>query len=111
MLKAICLAFIFLFGVTAALALRPNDSTAPRAAVLASRDLATVIAEPDDAFSVNTSSKADRLPSAFSGDETRKLATNPIPAIPMQIESKSELAKPQITSWHWHAGSKQVTRK
>jgi hypothetical protein len=112
MLKAICLALILLSGMTAALALRPNNSAAPGAAVLASRNLTTAIAEePDDAFSVNTSSKADRLPSAVSGDETKKLATSPIAATSMPIENKSEPAKPQITTWHWHSGSKKITRK
>jgi hypothetical protein len=112
MLKAICLALILLSGMTAALALRPHNSAASGAAVLASHDLTTAIAEePDDAFSVNTSSKADRLPSAVPGDETKKLATSPIAATPIRTENKSERAKPQITSWHWHAGSKKVTRK
>lgn len=112
MLKAICLASICLFGMTAALALRPNGNAAPDVTVLASRDLTTAVAnEPNDAFSVNTSSKADRLPIAFSGDESKNVAAKAVSATLIQIENKSEPAKSQITSWHWHAGSKQITRK
>lgn len=112
MLKAICLASICLFGMTAALALRPNGNAAPGATVLTSRDLTTAVAdEPNDAFSVNTSSKADRLPIAFSDDENKKAATKAVPAALIQIENKSEPSNPQITSWHWHAGSKKITRK
>lgn len=112
MLKAICLALILLFGMTAALALRPNGNGARGAAGLASHGLTPLLADDrDDAFSVNRSSKADRLPSASSGDDTRKLATRSIAAAPQRVEDKSERAKPQIKSWHWHAGSKKITRQ
>jgi predicted secreted protein len=112
MLKAIFLALICLFGMTAALALRPNGNAAPGTAALTSRDLTTAVADDlGDTFSVNTISKADRLPVVFLDSETKKVATNPIQATPIQVESKPEPAKPQITSWHWHAGSKTITRK
>jgi hypothetical protein len=113
MWKAYCLALACLFGMSTVLALAPTgdrilfDATA----ALPSTSMSTrAVEEADEALVVNTSSKADRLLSAVS-DQAAPTKV-PVRAIKLAPTSdKNPPTKPapkarEVTSWHWHAGSK-----
>jgi hypothetical protein len=118
MLKAICLALTCLLGMAVVLALRPigNKSTA---AEMAPNSSASVV-NPDDelnltALTVNTWSKADKLPVAFTEDKKAIVTVEDIkidPIVKTGAEPSQSAAKPtrEITSWHWHEGSKKIER-
>jgi nucleoid-associated protein YgaU len=113
MWKAVCLALGCLLGMSAVLALAPagdrilSDATA----ALPSTSMSTrAVEEADEALVVNTSSKADRLLSAVSDEAA--LTRVPVETIKLAPTSdKNPPAKPapkarEVTSWHWHVGSK-----
>jgi hypothetical protein len=121
MLRAICLALICLLGMGALLALRPSseESTAPVLAAMASGP-STFATNSDEelnltSLSVNTWSKADKLPIASSEDEKKAVPVEEIKLDPI-IKADDALNRPetkparQVTRWHWHAGSKKIER-
>jgi hypothetical protein len=121
MLRAVCLALIYLLGMGALLALRPSSEEST-ASVLASMAPApsTSATNSDEglnltSLSVNTWSKADKLPVAISDDEKKRVPVEEIKVDPI-IKAGDAPNKPEtksawrVTSWHWHAGSKKIER-
>jgi hypothetical protein len=74
MLKSICLAFVCLLSLSAAFALRPAGTAKVASNVTAAA------AESNNVPAVNSASKADRLPVAFSSDLMRQatIQTTPV---------------------------------
>ena len=113
MWKAACLALGCLLGMGAVLALAPagdrilSDATAALPLTIMST---RAVEEADEALVVSTSSKADRLLSAVS-DQAAPTKV-PVKAIKLAPTSdKNPPTKPapkarEVTSWHWHVGSK-----
>jgi hypothetical protein len=121
MFKAICLALAFPIGMSAVLALRPSNkpSEAPASAVMAPGPSTSAVGSDDElnltSLSVNTWSKADKLPVAFSNDEKKIVPVEEIGVAPIvQVDSVQNKSEPkqmrEVTSWHWHEGSKKVER-
>jgi hypothetical protein len=121
MFKAVFLALAYLIGMSVMLALRPSDKQNTAAALTAmAPSTSTSAVNSDDelnltALSVNTWSKADKLPVAFTADEKKKVPVEEIRVTPV-IKSDEFQSKPEpkhtreVTSWHWHAGSKNIER-
>jgi hypothetical protein len=65
----------------------------------------------DDRVVVNSAAKADRLPTVASLAEITTIAIEPAQLAQAPADGKTEVTKPPVTSWHWHAGSDKVTRK
>jgi hypothetical protein len=109
MWKAYCLALACLFGMGAVLALAPasdrilSDATA----ALPSTSMSTrAVEEDDEALVVNTSSKADKLSIAASDAAHQKVAVETIKVAPTSAPTRSAPKTREVTSWHWHVGSK-----
>jgi hypothetical protein len=119
MLKAICLALTCMLGMAVVLALRPSSNKSTAAEMAPSSSASTV--NPDDelnltALTVNTWSKADKLPVAFTEDKKRIVTIEDIkvdPIVKTDASQSKSAAKPtrEITSWHWHEGSKKIERR
>jgi hypothetical protein len=118
MWKAVCLALACLLGLGAVLTLVPGPGDRARAlsrtaAALPNGVSTSATEEADEnALVVNTSSKSDKLPiAALDKAAPVKLPMETTKIAPVQIEAprKSEKAR-EITSWHWHDGSKKIRR-
>jgi hypothetical protein len=111
MSKTICIAVVLL-GVCVALTLRLTDG-------YQTADLAAAVptgfakARPslglDEPIVVNSSAKADQLIAPLPSEITIGMS-EPARIAPV-VDSKSAAVQAPITSWHWHEGSKKVTRK
>ena len=117
MINAFCLAVMCLLFMAAVLALKPTMSSRAvwDAAALHSIASVATISDSSSAFPVaNTSSKADTPPNAHSVDAVEKVAVEATKIAPVQVDAQSPPTsaptKPEVVSWHWHAGSK-VTKQ
>lgn len=104
--KAICLA-ICLLGVIVAAVLTFADWEAT--ADLTATIPASITLEPDDPV-VNTSSKADRFPSSLPPEITMGVS-EPERVTTAIDQGLITTVQTPISSWHWHEGSKKITRK
>jgi hypothetical protein len=111
MSKAICIAVVLL-GVCVALTLRLTNGyqTADLAAAVPT-DFAKARppSERDEPIVVNSNAKADRLFVALPPEIT--IGVSEPGRIAPVVDSKPAAVQAPITSWHWHEGSKKVTRK
>jgi hypothetical protein len=121
MWKALCLALVYLMGMAAVLAYKPSsdESAAPALAVIAPGPSAT---DPNadelnlTALHVNTWSKADKLPVAFPDNGEKVVPVEEIKVAPI-VRAEEGRSEPetrptrQVSSWHWHAGSKKIERR
>ena len=121
MWKALCLALVYLTGMAAVLAYKPSsdESAAPALAAIAP-DPSSIDPYGDElnltALRVNTWSKADKLPVAFpdNGEKLVPIAEIKVAPIVRTNEARSEpetKRTEQVSSWHWHAGSKKIERR
>jgi hypothetical protein len=121
MWKALCLALVYLTGMAAVLAYKPSsdESATPALAAIAPGPSATD-ADVDDlnltALRVNTWSKADKLPVAFPDNGERVVAVEEIKVAPIvradEGRSEAETKRAgQVSSWHWHTGSRKIERR
>ena len=109
--KAICIAVVLL-GVCVALTLRlTNGYQAADLAAAVPTDSAK--ARPplarDEPIVVNSSVKSDQLIATLPPEITIGMS-EPGRIAPV-ADSKPATVQAPITSWHWHEGSKKVTRK
>jgi hypothetical protein len=121
MWKALCLALVYLTGMAAVLAYKPSSdrNAAPALAAIAPGPSATD-ANADElnltALRVNTWSKADKLSVAFPVDQERVVPVEEIKVAPIvradeaRGEPETKLTR-QVSTWHWHAGSKKIERR
>src|SRR6516225_8617496 len=116
MINAFCLAVMCLLFMAAVLALKPIMSSRAvwDAAALHSIASVATISDSSSALPVaNTSSKAEP-PNAHSVDAVEKVAVEATKIAPVQVDAQSPPTsaptKPEVVSWHWHAGSK-VTKQ
>jgi hypothetical protein len=111
MSKAICIAVVLL-GVCVALTLRLTNGyqTADLAAAVPT-DFAKARppSERDEPIVVNSNAKADRLFVALPPEIT--IGVSEPGRIAPVVDSKPAAVQAPTTSWHWHEGSKKVTRK
>jgi hypothetical protein len=113
MINAFCLAVMCLLFMAAVLALKPTMSSRAvwDAAALHSIASVATISDSSSAFPVaNTSSKVDTPPNAHSVDAVEKVAVEATKIAPVRVDAQSAPTKPEVVSWHWHAGSK-VTKQ
>jgi hypothetical protein len=113
MWKAVFLAFACLLSMSTLLALMPGTGhrALPEAAVALPSAKSTLANDEADenALVVNTASKADKLSIAVSDDPAlQKLApkTLEVTQVPVDIPARPAPKAPEVTSWHWHVGSK-----
>ena len=120
MLKAFFLALLYLIGMALVLAVKPSSNGNAVPALTAMTPGASAIDPNADelnltALHVNTWSKADKLPVAFSDNEERTVPVEEIRVAPIvrtdEARSESEIKRTQqVSSWHWHTGSKKIER-
>jgi hypothetical protein len=113
MWKATFLAFACLLGMSTVLALMPGTGhrTLPEAAVALPSAKSTLANDEvdEDAPVVNTASKADKLSIAASDAALQKDAVETIkvaPTVETSAPTRSAPKAREVTSWHWHVGSK-----
>src|SRR6516165_5968708 len=108
MIKAFCLAVLCLLYMAVVLALKPTMSSRPVQDAAALHTITSIasISDSSDALPVaNTSTKFDRLPTAHSVDAVEKVAVEATKIAPVRVDAQSPPTKPEVVSWHWHAGS------
>ena len=120
MFRGVFLALAYLIGMSVMLALRPSNKPSDALASAAKAPGPSTSAVGYDelnltSLSVNTWSKADKLPVAFSEDEKKMVPVEEIRVAPVvhldSVQSKSEPTQTrEVTSWHWHEGWKKIER-
>jgi hypothetical protein len=111
MSKAICIAVVLL-GVCVTLTLRLTNGYQAAdlaAAVPTGFAKARPPLERDEPIVVNSSAKSDQLIATLPPEITIGIS-EPGRIAPV-ADSKPAAVQAPITSWHWHEGSKKVTRK
>ena len=111
MSKAICIAVVLL-GVCVALTMCLTNGYQVAdlaAAVPTGFAKARPPIERDEPIVVNSSAKADRLIATLPAEIT--IGMSGLGRAPPVADSKPAAVQAPITSWHWHEGSKKVTRK
>ena len=104
-MRTVWLAVVCLVCVGALFALKTSFGSSPKKTEASSFDTTVVIDRDQEPLA-----KAGRLDISYVQSLPEKISVDTIKIVPMKTEVKPTEKATEVTSWHWHEGSKIIKR-